>query len=54
VGAQEVFFLMYRRRLRQLLYEAGVPSNPAVTDEWILDRVTELVKQKVPTQKVKS
>jgi hypothetical protein len=39
----EECLLMYRQRLRRLLYQHGVPSNPAVDDAWILDRVEELV-----------
>lgn len=35
--------LQYRRALRQLLYEHGIPSNPAVTDDWILDQVRQLL-----------
>lgn len=40
--------LMYRQRLRQILWEAGVPSNPAVDDSWILDRVKELFSKREP------
>jgi hypothetical protein len=36
--------LKYRLRLRQLLYEAGVMSNPGVMDDWILDRLAEVMR----------
>lgn len=32
----------YRQRLRELLFWAGVPSNPGVTDDWVLDRVSDV------------
>jgi hypothetical protein len=39
----EECLLMYRHRLRQLLHQEGIPSNPGVDDAWILDRLEELV-----------
>jgi 8-oxo-dGTP diphosphatase len=33
--------------LRQLLDESGIPSNPAVDDEWILTRIAAIVRAKV-------
>lgn len=41
----EECLLLYRHRLRQLLYQHGVMSNPAVDDVWILDRIEELVNK---------
>jgi hypothetical protein len=46
----EECLLMYRHRLRTALYKAGVPSNPGVTDEWILDRVDELITKTEPSK----
>lgn len=41
----EECLLMYRRTLRQLLYDNGIASNPAVDDEWILNKIAELVSK---------
>lgn len=40
----EECLLMYRHTLRRLLFEAGIPSNPGVTDDWILEEISKLVK----------
>lgn len=37
--------VLYRRRLRQMLYDNGVASNPSVDDVWILDQIEELLRQ---------
>jgi len=37
--------LMYRKTLRELLYKCGIPSNPAVEDNWILDRLAEQISK---------
>jgi hypothetical protein len=48
----EECLLMYRQRLRELLYQHGVASNPGVEDTWILDQVEELVgKTRLPPTK---
>lgn len=39
----EKCLLKYRTRLRQILAGAGVASNPGVEDDWILDRIAELI-----------
>ena len=39
----EACVVKYRHRLRQVLAGAGVRSNPAVDDDWILDRIAELI-----------
>lgn len=36
----EESLLMYRQALLQVLAEAGVPSNPSVDDEWILNQIS--------------
>jgi hypothetical protein len=46
----ETCLLTYRRRLRELLFRHGVASNPGVTDDWILDKVEELVNATGKTQ----
>src|SRR5262245_26795712 len=42
----EECLLMYRQTLRQLLHDCGIPSNPGVEDQWILDRIREKIKSK--------
>jgi len=39
----EQCLLRYRQRLRVLLDSTGTPSNPAVSDEWILNEIERLV-----------
>ena len=36
-------FVELRVQLRQMLYEKGVPSNPAVDDQWIIDELRKLL-----------
>lgn len=40
--SQEECLLMYRQRLRELLFWAGQPSNPGVTDDWVLEQVSRV------------
>ncbi len=40
--------LVYRRTLRGLLWKAGIPNNPGVTDDWILDEISKLVQKQHP------
>jgi hypothetical protein len=39
----EECLLLYRHTLRRLLFEAGIPSNPGVTDDWILEEISKVV-----------
>ncbi len=39
----EECLLKYRRKLRQLLADCGVASNPGVTDDWILVKTSQLI-----------
>ncbi len=39
----EELILMYRHTMRRMLYAKGVPSNPGVDDEWILDETARLL-----------
>lgn len=41
-------YLNLRRPLRNALYEVGVPSNPCVEDEWILEQVIDKMHKPVP------
>ncbi len=38
--------IKYRHALRQALHSAGVPSNLAVDDDWILNQVSRLINGK--------
>ena len=42
----EECLLKYRMTLRQELARAGVPSNPGVTDDWLLEKVVELIRKR--------
>ena|SRR3989344_6719765 len=46
----EECLLKYRQTLRQQLANCGVASNPGVTDDWILDQISQLLnrQQKTP------
>ena len=44
----EECLLKYRQTLIRLLYRAGVPSNPGVTDDWILLQVARLIQNQKP------
>lgn len=46
ISAEELV-LKYRRQLRQLLYECGVRSNPAVDDNWILLKLRQLLRHQL-------
>ena len=35
--------LLYRHRLRGVLWQVGVASNPGVTDDWLIQRIIEEV-----------
>ena len=37
------FFAELRTQLRQTLYEKNVKSNPAVSDQWIIDELRKLL-----------
>lgn len=39
----EKMLLLYRQRLRIILDQHHIASNPGVTDEWILDELEKLV-----------
>lgn len=36
-------FVRLRQQLRQILYEKGVMSNPAVEDQWIINELRKLL-----------
>ena len=38
--SMEETVLLYRHALRNVLSQAGVPSNPGVDDEWILEQAS--------------
>ncbi|MEQ1499851.1 MAG: hypothetical protein ABL917_00570 [Parcubacteria group bacterium] len=42
----EDLLLKYRQVLRNALANAGVPSNPAVDDDWILEEINKKVTGK--------
>ena len=41
-------YVTLRRSLRNILGTCGVPSNPAASDEWIVNAIAQFIKQRTP------